>query len=533
MKWRVSRRKFMAGVGAAAAASRFAMPALAQSANAKVLKFTPAAGLTVLDPSTVFAAPSNSHTYHVFDTLYGVDGQYRAKPQMAEGHNVSSDKLTWDITLRPGLKFHDGERVLARDCVASIKRWWQKDLFGQTLQSYTDEVSAVDDKTIRFRLKKPFGVLPDALGKSVSAPCAMMPERIANPDASKLVTEMVGSGPLKFVANEFVPGQRAVYVKNTDYVPRQEPPENTSGGKVMNFDRVEWHTIADFATAAAALQSGEIDWWENVHFDLLELLSTNKNIKIETQDPYFTLLLRFNCGVAPFNNPELRKVVAAAISQKEVMSALVGANPDMSRECYAMYNCGINGVEEQGKALMSGPKDYAALAQKVKAAGYKGEKIVMFHIVDAAATAPLSPVIADVLRKIGISVDLQSVDLATWFSRRASQAPLSEGGWSLFVTWSGFANTYSPGVNLFIRGLGTKGYAGNFEDAQIESLVSTWLSQDSEADRMATLNKIQERAWEVMPVVPLGLANIKTGFRSNITGYVRSTVAAPWNLRRA
>ena len=532
MKRGVSRRTFMAGVGAAAAAPSFKAPALAQSANARVLKFTPAAGLTVLDPSTVLAAPSNSHTYHVFDTLYGVDDQYRPKPQMAEGHTVSSDKLTWDITLRPGLKFHDGERVLARDCVASIKRWWQKDLFGQTLQAYTDELSAADDKTIRFRLKKPFGVLPDALGKSVSAPCAMLPERLANPDASKLVTEMIGSGPLKFVANEFVPGQRAVYVKNPDYVPRQEPPQNTSGGKVINFDRVEWHTIGDFSTAAAALQSGEIDWWEVVHFDLIEVLKANKEVRLETQDPFFTLMLRFNCGIAPFNNPELRRVVASAISQKEMMSALVGTNPEMSRECYAMYNCGINGVQEHGKALMAGPKNYAEIAEKVKAAGYKGEKIVLFHIVDAAVTAPLSPVIADIMRRIGINVDMVSVDLATWFARRASQAPLSEGGWSMFVTWSGFANTYSPGVNLFIRGLGLKGYPGNFDDPKLEAMMPDWLGGDTEADRMAVLNKIQERAWEMMPIVPLGLVNIKSAFRSNITGYVRSTAAIPWNLRR-
>jgi len=532
MKRGMSRRQFMTGVGAAVAASSFAAPALAQLGQARVLKFAPAAGLTVLDPSTVFAAPSNNHTYHVFDTLYGVDGQYRAKPQMAEGHKASGDKLTWDIVLRPGLKFHDGERVLARDCVASIKRWWQKDVFGQALQSYTNEVSAVDDKTIRFRLKKPFGVLPDALGKSVAAPCAMLPERLANPDANKLVTEMIGSGPLKFVANEFVPGQHAVYVKNTDYVPRQEQPENTAGGKVINFDRVEWHTIADFSTAAAALQSGEIDWWEIAHFDFIELLRANKNVRIETQDPFFTLLLRFNCGIAPFNNPELRRLVASAISQKEVMLALVGPNPDMSRECYAMFNCGIEGVQEHGKALMTGPKNYPQIAEKVKAAGYKGEKIVLFHIVDAPTTAPLSPVIADVLRKIGFNVDMVSVDLATWFSRRASQAPLSEGGWSMFVTWSGFANTYSPGVNLFVRGLGLKGYAGNFQDPQIESMVSDWLALDSEKERMAVLNEIQQRAWEMMPIVPLGLANVKTAFRSNITGYVRSTVAIPWNLRR-
>ena len=84
--------------------------------------------------------------------------------------------------MRDGLKWHDGTPVLARDCVGSIRRWGAKDVYGQTLLSATDSLEAPDDTRIVFRLKYPFPLLPDALGKSGVYMPAMMPERLARTD---------------------------------------------------------------------------------------------------------------------------------------------------------------------------------------------------------------------------------------------------------------------------------------------------------------------------------------------------------------
>jgi peptide/nickel transport system substrate-binding protein len=136
--------------------------------------------------------------------------------------------------------------VLARDCVASIRRWAARDSFGQTLLAVTDELSGVDDRTIRFRLKHLFPLLADALGKPGSNIGAMMPERLANTDPFKQVTEMVGSGPFQFKADERVPGARVVYERNADYVPRPDGVASfTAGPKIAYFDRVEWQVIPD------------------------------------------------------------------------------------------------------------------------------------------------------------------------------------------------------------------------------------------------------------------------------------------------
>ena len=113
---------------------------------------------------------------------------------MLAGHTIDDDGLTWRLTLRDSLVFHDGQKVLARDCVASIRRWSVRDAFGQALMQRTDDLRAVDDRVIMFRLKERFPLLPDALGKSASNMCAIMPERLALTILYRQVPEVVGSG---------------------------------------------------------------------------------------------------------------------------------------------------------------------------------------------------------------------------------------------------------------------------------------------------------------------------------------------------
>src|SRR5258708_5476930 len=155
---------------------------------------------------------------------------FKASPQMAAGMTADDGGKLVRITLRDGLKFHDGTPVLARDCVASIQRWSKRDTFGATLMAVTDELTAADDKTIQFRLKRPFPLLPDALGKSPTNFPAMMPERLAKTDPFTQVTEMLGRGPYRFNAKERVAGSLLVYERVPDYVPPSHAPADSNAG---------------------------------------------------------------------------------------------------------------------------------------------------------------------------------------------------------------------------------------------------------------------------------------------------------------
>jgi peptide/nickel transport system substrate-binding protein len=253
----MKRRTILLGAAALAA------PRIVRAQSATTLKFVPYTDLAMLDPIATANYAVRNHALMVFDTLYGIDDAYQPQPQMLEGDRVEQDGRQWTLTLREGLRFHDGTPVLARDAVASLHRWAVRDPVGDALFAATDELSAPTDRTIRFRLKQPFPLLPFALGKSNSYVAAVMPERLAQTDPFKPFAEVIGSGPFRFVAGEQVTGVRAVYQRNDNYVPRSGgSPSFIAGPKIVKFDRVEWHIIPDPATAAGALQKAEVDWWE-------------------------------------------------------------------------------------------------------------------------------------------------------------------------------------------------------------------------------------------------------------------------------
>lgn len=525
----LARRTLLAATTAAA------LPriAIAQPARARTLVFAPRSSLASLDPVWSTAITTASHGFCVFDQLYGVDDRYRARPQMAEGHDVSADGRTWTIRLRPGLVFHDGEPVLARDCVASLVRWAARDTFGLNLARAVDEWEAPDDRTIRIRLKSPFPVLPDALAHTGSSPPFMMPERLAKTDPRKAITEAVGSGPLRFLADEYVPGAHIAYARFDRYVPREGAAEQTAGGKRVHFDRVEWKPMPDDATAAAALMRGEIDWWEAAQPDLHPMLARSGQVKLAVSDTFGSaVMIRFNCLQPPFDNVRLRQVVRDAVDQRDYMAAIGGQGKDAWRTCFAFYTCGYDGVEQVGAGLMDRPKDMAALRRRVEEAGYKGEKVVIMNAVDYGVLSPAGPITAELLRALGMNVEVQDMDFATLMARRGQRGAVTAGGWSLFHGLCISPIGTSPPQNMYVQGQGASGWFGWFASPEIEALQQRWIEAPNEAARIGVMNEMQRVAFDQVSAVPLGQFYSSTAFRAELDGFLPSAVPLMWNMRR-
>ncbi|MBV9015658.1 MAG: ABC transporter substrate-binding protein, partial [Alphaproteobacteria bacterium] len=457
---------------ALAGAAALSLPSIVRSESQSTLTFVPHADLASLDPVWTTADITRNFSLAVYDTLYAFDADFKVQPQMVAGESTSDDGKQWDLTLRDGLKFHDGSPVLAKDCVATIKRFGQRDPMGTALMARTDEITAPSDKMIRIRLKKPFPLLTYALGQVY---CAIMPERLAQTDAFTQVTEAMGSGPFKFVAAERVPGQRVVFEKNKDYVPRDGKPSFNAGPKIVHFDRIVWNFVQDPGTAAAALQQGEVDWWENPQIDLVPQLKSDKNLTVVVKDRTGEIgCLRFNHLFPPFDKPAVRRAVLSAIDQKEVMTAVAGAVPDLIKTDVGLFVPGTPLASTAGVEITRGPKDYDKIKKDLTAAGYNGEKVIVL----AATTIPTiwaeASVASDVLKQIGINVDLQALEWGAVVSRRAVKKPPDHGGWNIFYTYLGGLNNSSPGPNIAIRGTGTKAWFGWPTDEEMEKLRDAW-----------------------------------------------------------
>jgi len=504
----------------------------AADAEGTTLRFIPQADLRVLDPMWTTATITRDHGYMVYDTLFALDEHFRPQPQMVETWLVSDDKLAYTFTLRDRLRFHDGQPVRAADCIASLQRWMKRDILGQSLAEAVVEMRAQDDETFAIVLKKPFPLLLHALAKLSGGTPFIMPERIAKTDADTQIKEAIGSGPFKFVASEWEPGHKVVYVKNTDYVPRAEKPSLAAGGKVVKVDRVEWIYIPDPATAANALQADEVDWWWQVPPDLVPLLEKRSDITVAATDPIgFTGVLRFNQLQPPFDQVKLRQAVLAAIDQGDYMAAVAG-DKRFWRRCYSVYPCATPLASEAGAEALKGTRDIEKAKALVKAAGYNGEPIVLLDASDYPAVHAEALVTADLLKRLGLNVDLETGDWGTVLTRRAKRGPVAEGGWSIFHTSLTGPDTLDPSVHLGLRANGTKAWFGWPSDPKLEALHDRWLQSEDPVQQKAIAAELQEEAFRTIPYIPLGQFAIPTAYRNNLSGLIASPVLEMWNVEK-
>jgi peptide/nickel transport system substrate-binding protein len=498
------------------------------------LRFIPQADLRSIDPIWTTAYVTRNFGYLVFDTLFALDKDFKPQPQMVDTWKASDDKLTYSFTLRDGLKWHDGQPVRAADCVASIQRWGKRDTLGQKLLEAVDTMTADNDKSFTIKLKRPFPLLLDGLGKLSSNVPFMMPERLAKTDAFEQIKEAVGSGPFKFVQSEWEPGHKAVFVKNTDYVPRKEPPSLASGGKVAKIDRVEWLYIPDTATATAALNAGEADWYEQPPADILPAFAANKDVVVTTVDPLGNMgVLRFNHTLPPFDNPKMREAVLNLVDQKDYMSAVAG-DQKYWKVCGAIFICGGTPFETNAGAdvLLKGPHLDKAKAL-IKEAGYNGEKIVLMSATDQPIVHNQALVTKEALTKAGLNIEFQAMDWGTLITRRASKKPIADGGWNLFHTWTAAPDMLSPAVNIPLRANGDKAWFGWPTDPKLEELIDAWFKAPDLAAQKKLAETIQVAAYSGdIPYVPTGQFVVPTAYRKNISGVINAPIPFLWNVEK-
>ena len=516
---------------ALAAATIGLIMSAAPSVQAETLRVVMQAGLRNTDPIVSTAFITRDHGYMIYDTLLGLDAESNVQPQMADW-DVSDDGKTYTFTLREGLKWHDGAPVTAEDCVASIDRWAEVDGTGMPLMTLIESMEVIDDSSFRVVLTTPTSLLLDGLSKMSSRPAFMMPKRIAETPSSEPLTEYVGSGPFKFVEEEFQPGIKVAYEKNEDYVPRPEPASWTAGGKVVNVDRVEWLTMPDAMTALGALQNHEIDFVQQVPFDMLPLIEGDESLKVEILDQlgawtYF----RMNHLYPPFDNKLVRQAAIAAVDQTDVLQAVVG-DPEYYQTCAAVMGCGNANGDEFGKEwVVDG--DIEKAQALLEEGGYDGTPVVIMAPTDLAMAAPQPIVLGDALRKAGFNVEMKMMDWQTLATQQANQEPPSAGGWNIFSTFAILATSGDPFGNTPLSTDGRESWAGWPDVPEISALRLDYAKATTAEEQKEISKEIQKLAIEEGVVGPLGQFKIPSAYSVQLTDVLEAPITAFWNVRKS
>ncbi len=521
-------RSALAGMAAVllASSTAFSLPAQAQTITAVM------EGLRVLDPVITTAHITRNHAYMIYDVLVAVDDKFQPQPQMASW-TVSDDNKTYTFTLRDGLKFHDGAPVTAADAVASLKRWGQRDSGGQTIFKLTESLEPKDEKTFVWTLTTPFPPLLDTIAKQSALPPFIMPARIAATPADTAITEHVGSGPFKFVPEEFQPGVSATYVKFEDYVPRDEPPSWMAGGKKVNVEKVKWVTMADSQTAVNAIMSGEVDFIDQVPVDLLPILETSEDIAIELRDDLgYQAIGRMNFKHPPFDNKKVRQAALKALNQKDFLANIVG-NPEYFKVCGAIFGCGTPlGDETGGESLINGG-DIEGAKKLLAESGYDGTPVVILQPTDVRVIASQPIVAAQALRAAGFTVDLQPMDWQSVVTRRANKAKPSEGGWNMFFTNWIVPEVDNPLISPMLNGRGDQAWFGWPQDDEIETMRQEFIDATTPEQRKEIAKKIQIHAMDTVSYLPLGQFYSPHARSKALEDMVMSPVQVFWNVKKA
>ena len=514
-------------------AGAFLLASAAPAAEAEsVLRVVAHADLKNLDPIWTTAYISRNHGYMVYDTLFALDENLEPQPQMVEDWSVSADGLVWTFGLRGGLAWHDGAPVTAADCVASIERWGARDGMGQKLMDATAALTVIDDRTFSLTLAQPYGLVLQSLGKISSNVPFMMPERLARTDPFEQVAESIGSGPFLFAAEEWVPGAKAVYVRNPVYVPRAEAPSFAAGGKVAKVDRVEWLYIPDAATAMNALIGGEVDYIELPPHDLLPIMEASPGVVVETLDTLGSQgWIRLNHLLPPFDDARAREAVLWAIDQTHYLQATVG-NPDYYEECAAYFGCGTTFETDIGtEALMRQDLDRARAL--VAESGHVGSRVVILQATDVAINAGAALVTAGLLREIGFDAELQAMDWSTLTSRRAISDPVDRGGWNVFITrWIG-ADILNPVSNIGVSGgCLERAWFGWPCDPLIEELRDNFARAAGLDEQRRLVGEVQKRALEIVAYGNFGRWLNPVAYRESLSGLIPAPAPFFWNIEK-
>lgn len=520
-----------------AAGTVVSMPAVIRAqtgpAAARTVRMVKAGFLRVYDPIFTTAAITGDHGLAIYDTLFALDSKLTPRPQMVGKWSVSEDKKTYTFELRDGLGWHDGTPVTAADCVASIRRWGQVASGGKLVMARAQDISKKDDKTFMIELKEPLGPLIELLAGLATPFPFIMREKDASRPATEQVTANIGSGPFKFNEALAKPGASLAYDRNEKYVPRSEPPDGFAGGKVVNVDRVIWENVNNQQTALAALQAGEVDFFQGLTADLYPAVENDPNLALQVLDNSgWVNLLLLNCLQKPFDSLKARQAMLHLVDQEAFLRAMSLA-PKYCHTVTSMFGIGTLYSNDENTGWYKKGGDPEKAKQLFKESGYAGEKVVILQTTDVAGFSLAAQFLAGVLRKIGINAELAPSDWGGAVARRANKGPVDGGGWSIFITNVPGLSLSDPIGSPWLVADGMM-FSGWPKSDEYEALRAKWADTATVVERQALARKMQAVWWDFAPQVVLGQSVYPIARRKALTGLIETPTLVPmWNMQKA
>ncbi len=429
-----------------------------------VFKIVGSGGLKSFDPLWTTASGTGQVADTILEGLIGIRVDYGKGPQTVDKWEASDDLLTWTMTIRDGLTFHDGVPLTSADVVGTLNRQRNRGValrlvwgeFGP--EEFSDFIKTGDDTTFTMHLDSPTVFAMDSISNQQGfAPLVVHKAWQETPVEESGAGKPVGHGPFMF--KSWTPGAGWTAERFVDYVPSTHATDGTSGAQIAYFEEVQWQQIDDQTTRVAAMQVGEVDYVQEFPAELLDRLRRDEGIQF-IDNPPARLIGHFNHTLPPFNNREARQAFVMAYENEKALQLATGDDA-FWRLCPSLIRCGTTWESTAGSEGRYHARDYEGAIQKLKDAGLYGHKVVLTDPTDRQPAHAAATVSREVLEDLGFDVDFQVMDWATQSAVRADPDL-----WNIFHTWGGSgtplsAMTYSEYqyegyVNLYQDTTGTQ-----------------------------------------------------------------------------
>src|SRR5213083_134424 len=444
-----------------------------------------------LDAHWTTASITETLTNHLYEGLYSLDASNRPIPMLAESHTVSRDGLTYTFKLRQSVKFHNGKEMTSEDVVASLARWSKQSIYGKALFAQVADWRAVDRYAVEMRLKEKSAIVLISLAVPNNFG-AIYPKEIAEKFPPEVkVTEYVGTGPFKLA--EWKPDQYIRMVRFDDYRSRNEKPNGYGGGKTAYLDEVRFQPVPEVATRVAQVETGELDFADDLNLDAYDRLKKNPNLRPIVTKPYYWLVAVLNKKEGLMTNQKLRQAWQAAIDIEPIMKNVAGGHSEFYRMDNSLAPVEITTWHTKLSGLPWNEHNREKAKKLLQEAGYKKEPIRFMTTQEYKWMYDFALLSKQQLEDAGFTIDLQVVDWATLVKRRNNPKE-----YDVFTT--GMGNFYDPTHHIYLG----PNWPGWTDDEELNRLLAELASESDYKKRFALWEQVTRVFYDKVPVARYG-----------------------------
>lgn len=468
-----------------------------------------------LDAATTSSEATRNMSSHVFECLFTRDENARVIPQLAKDYSVAKDGLSMTVTLRKGVKFHNGKEMTSQDVIASLERYRKVGASAKIMVPVT-AIEALDPYTVKLSFSHPMPIFIEQLS-SPRGPVVIIPAEEAAKPANKAA--VIGTGPYKFV--EYVPDDHLTLERFDGYVPddRFDGPSGFGGKRTAYIDKIEFRFVPEAGARAAGLETGEFQAVDNLAAPSARRLKDNPDITVFEAMPWSMQTFFFNTAMAPTDNQKFRQAVLAALDMEEIMAIAsdglyrMGGGwqypegeyypGDIDKDLYNQHN------NNKAKKLLA-------------EAGYSGQEMIFLTDTAFKNDNDAAVVAAEQLRKVGINVTIKTLDWPSTVKTRAQPT-----GWNMVPIGVGTEPWEGPyGVAVLLA----ESVIHKAKDPEMGALYDKLISEGDKEARKATFAQIQQANHDKVYAIKLGDLGQYVAVRSNLKGYKPYRMGRFWDV---